>query len=318
MPTRCVRTRPVLCGVLAVALLALAGCGQTHHSSDAVGPLLLPPGVHAVEDLTRVQLASLPRDRTLFLLPVGMVEEHGPHLPAGTDNVQLDAEMQALLPALAQRLPGWYVLSLPSLPYGVDGANGLSGDPIDPGTYALQPGTLKAVVRDLGTEVAQNGFRWTFVVYTHGAPDHAKAIFAACDEVSDKYRVTMANLSGTMWADPARVKEADALRARFFTPPQLALMQHDFHAGANETSLMLAEAPARVSPAWRGLPAIAGDSMLAILKQVRRTGWAGYIGAPAFSNVRYGREKLASNVKFDVALVAQAVAGDNLRKHPRD
>jgi creatinine amidohydrolase len=302
----------------AVLAILLAGCGSTHHATQAVGPLRLAPGVHAVTDLTRVELASLPRDRTLFLLPVGMVEEHGPHLPAGTDNIQLDAEMQALLPALARRFPDWYVLTLPAIPYGVDGANGFSGDPIDPGTYAISRDTLRAIVRDLGAQVAQNGFRWNFVVYTHGAPDNAKAVFDACDEVSDKYHVTMANLSGTMWSDPARVKEADALRAKYFTSAQLAQMRHDIHAGANETSLMLAEAPDRVLPAWRTLTPVVGESMLAVFKLAREPGWPGYVGVPAFASAQYGREKLASNVRFDVALIAQALAGDNLRKRPRD
>ena len=310
--------RTTLALVAACAALLVAGCGRTQHSLQAVGPLQLPPGVHAVADLTRVELASLPRERSLFLLPVGMLEEHGPHLPAGTDNIQLDAEMHGLQQALAARFPQWFVLTLPALPYGVGGANGFSGDPIDPGTYALQKDTLRDVVRDIGAQVAQNGFRWTFVVYTHGAPDHADAVFDACDEVSDKYHVVMANLSGTMWSDPARVREADALRARWFTPAQLALMQHDIHAGANETSLMLAEAPRQVLPTWQRLAPVAGDSMLAVFEQARKPGWPGYIGAPAFSNAGYGREKLASNVKFDVALVAQALAGDNLRQHPRE
>lgn len=303
----------------AVACAAMAAaCGRTHHSLEAVGPLQLRPGVHAVADLTRVQLASLPRDRTLFVLPLGMVEEHGPHLPAGTDNIQLDAEVQALLPAVAKRFPDWFVMTLPTLPYGVGGANGFSGDPIDPGTYALREDTLHDVVRDLGAEVAQNGFRWTFVVYTHGAPDQAEAVFAACDEVSDKYHVTMANLSGTMWSDPARVKDSDRLRARYFTAAQLAQMQHDIHAGANETSLMLAEAPQQVLPAWRGLAPVVGDSMIAVFRQARQPEWQGYVGAPAFASAAYGREKLASNVRFDLAVIAEALAGDDLRKHSRD
>jgi creatinine amidohydrolase/Fe(II)-dependent formamide hydrolase-like protein len=128
----------------------------------------------------------------------------------------------------------------------------------------------------------------------------------------------MANLSGTMWSDPARVREADALRARYFTPAQLATMQHDIHAGANETSIVLAEAPDHVRDGWQHLPAVAGASMVDVFRQTRQPAWQGYVGAPAWSNAAYGRDKLASNVKFDVALIARALAGDNLRKHPRD
>jgi creatinine amidohydrolase len=283
-----------------------------------VGPLRLAPGAYDVAGLDRVQLASLPRDRTLVLFPVGMLEEHGPHLPTGSDNLQLRFEVAALRRALAARYPDWFVLVLPALPYGVGGANGFSGDPIDAGTYALEEGTLRDVVREIGAQVAQNGFRWTFVVYTHGAPDHAGAIFDAADTVSAKYHVTMANLSGTMWADPARVRESGALRARWFTPAQLATMAHDIHAGANETSIVLAEAPGQVRDGWQRLAPVAGDSMLDVFRQARQPEWQGYAGAPAYANAAYGREKLASNVKFDVALIAQALSGDDLRGHPRD
>lgn len=310
---------PAFAGALvACAALAASGCGRTHHSTVAVGPLTLAPGTYDVADLTRVQLASLPRDRTLVLFPVGMLEEHGPHLPTGADNLQLKFEIDGLREALAKRYRDWFVLVLPALPYGVDGANGFSGDPIDAGTYAISEDTLRNVVRDIGAQLAQNGFRWTFVVYTHGAPGHAQAIFDAVDMISAKYHVTMANLSGTMWADPARVRESDALRARWFTPAQLAMMKHDIHAGANETSIVLAEAPDQVRDGWRRLAPVAGDSMLDMFRKAREPAWPGYAGAPAYSNAAYGREKLASNVKFDVALVAEALSGDDLRRHPRD
>jgi creatinine amidohydrolase len=302
----------------ACALVAATGCGHTHHATEAVGPLRLAPGTYDVADLDRVQLSSLPRDRTLVLFPVGMLEEHGPHLPTGADNQHPRFEVDALRAALAKRYPDWFVLVLPALPYGVDGANGFSGDPIDAGTYALEEGTLRDVVLQVGAQLAQNGFRWTFVVYTHGAPGHAGAIFDAADAVSDRFHVTMANLSGTMWSDPARVRESDALRAHWFTPAQRASMTHDIHAGANETSLVLAEAPGQVREGWQRLAPVVGDGMLDVFRKAREPGWPGYVGAPAFASAGYGRAKLESNVKFDVALVAQALAGDDLRGHPRD
>jgi len=314
-----IRSLPRLACLAAACLaLAAAGCGRTRHSTVASGPLQIAPGSYDIADLTRVQLASLPRDRTLVLFPVGMLEEHGPHLPTGADNLQLRFEVDALRAALAKRYPDWFVLVLPALPYGVGGANGFSGDPIDAGTYALEEGTLRDVVREIGAQLARNGFRWTFVVYTHGAPDHASAIDQAVDKISDKYGVTMVNLSGTMWSDPARVRDADALRARWFKPAQLAAMAHDIHAGANETSIVLYEAPGQVRDGWQRLAPVTADGMLDLFRKAREPGWPGYMGAPAWANAGYGRAKLASNVRFDVALIAQALAGDDLRGHPRD
>lgn len=41
--------------------------------------------VYKLEELRWPQIDSLDRARTLFILPTGMIEEHGPHLPVGSD-----------------------------------------------------------------------------------------------------------------------------------------------------------------------------------------------------------------------------------------
>lgn len=306
--------------VAALACLATLSCSRFGHHARArraaSGPPLVAAGVHAVEELTGPELASLPRERTLFLLPVGMVEEHGPHLPAGSDNFQLAAELAAVEAGLRDQLPSWYVVIMPTVPYGVGGANELSGDPIHPGTYALQRDTLHAVVRDLGEEIASNGFRWTFVMYTHGAPDQAKAISSACDDVSDELGVTMANLTATMWADPDRVREVEALVARELSPD--VHVAADFHAGAIETSMMLAAAPERVRPVYKQLaPQVAG-SFSALRSLAKRPEWPGYFGSPALARVEFGRAKQAANVAADLRLIRAALDGDDLRHRPRD
>jgi creatinine amidohydrolase/Fe(II)-dependent formamide hydrolase-like protein len=43
----------------------------------------MPPDATFCTPPTWPQIDALNRDRTLFILPVGMVNEHGPHLPVG-------------------------------------------------------------------------------------------------------------------------------------------------------------------------------------------------------------------------------------------
>lgn len=296
--------------------LCLAGCTRKHKVAPSGTPLV-KPGAYAVVDLTGPELSSLPRDKTLFLLPVGTVEEHGPHLPAGSDTIMLESEVSLLRQALRAKLPDWYLISLPTVPYGAGGANEISGDPIHPGTYGLGPDTLRAVVQELGEQVAKNGFRWTFVLYTHGAPQHQKAISKACDAVSSEQHVIMANLTGTMWADPGRVKKVQALVDRTFTAEQQKSMISDFHAGAVETSMMLAAAPQRVG-AYQKLPAMAANGFLAKRRLAQRADWPGYFGAPALASRAFGEAKTAINVETDVELVIAAIHGDSLRSRPRD
>ena len=48
--------------------------------------------IYKLEELTWPQIDALDRERTLFILPVGMIEEHGPHLPVGADTIGVTYE----------------------------------------------------------------------------------------------------------------------------------------------------------------------------------------------------------------------------------
>lgn len=43
--------------------------------------------IYKLEELAWPQIDALNRERTLFILPIGMIEEHGPHLPVGADTI---------------------------------------------------------------------------------------------------------------------------------------------------------------------------------------------------------------------------------------
>ena len=46
--------------------------------------------IHKIEELSAPQLDAFNRDKTLFILPVGTLEEHGPHLPIGMDTFSVN------------------------------------------------------------------------------------------------------------------------------------------------------------------------------------------------------------------------------------
>jgi creatinine amidohydrolase len=93
----------------------------------------------------------------IAVLPVGATEQHGPHLPLGTDSINVDH----LCVEAAQREPDVYVL--PSMRYGV------SHNHIDfQGTITLEPETLIAVVVDVIRSLCSHGFRRVLIVNGHG------------------------------------------------------------------------------------------------------------------------------------------------------
>ena len=64
-------------------------------------------------DLTAPQVAALPAD-TVTVLPLGAIEQHGPHLPVSTDYVTATEAAQAAVGIAAESVP---VVLLPGLAY---------------------------------------------------------------------------------------------------------------------------------------------------------------------------------------------------------
>ena len=196
--------------------------------------------IYQLEELTWPQIDALNRERTLFILPVGMIEQHGHHLPVGADTLGVTYEANGASRRVSQALPDWNVVMMPPINYGQGGANALGDMLVHPGTYAIRQSTLRSLVADLGGQLAQNGFKWIFVMNGHGAPTHNIAINEACDFVSETFRVTMLHVTGLFRADAAIQSSGEKINAKFFSAAELSSIGMDVHAGVSETSGMLA------------------------------------------------------------------------------
>lgn len=283
--------------MLAVALLAAAT------AAPVPGPLAAAPstqpataasvksapgstrtgGVLRVADLTTTKIQALDRSRTIVLLPGGILEEHGPYLPAWTDGILSERLTDELARGIVAALPDRTVLVFPQIPLGASGSNELGGQFAFPGTFAVRPSTLRAVFMDLAAAIGDLGFRSILVVHVHGAPLHNRALDEAADFFHDAYGGRMVHLWGLVpvlsgWgkalggADEASRKEDGV----------------SLHAGMDETSLLLHLAPDRVDPAWREAPAVAGASLEEAFAAARRPGWPGYLGSPRRASARLG------------------------------
>lgn len=171
-------------------------------------------------DHTSEQFSRLPREQLIAVLPVGAVEQHGPHMPICTDHALIDGVVAATLPKLPDDLP---VLFLPTLAYGKSNEHARY-----PGTITLSAATLMPMWMEIGASVARAGVRKFMLFNAHGGQMDAMDI-VACD-LREKH--------GLM-----------ALSAHWFTlglPPGLFSeheLKHGIHAGELETSVMLALKP---------------------------------------------------------------------------
>src|SRR5438552_4696215 len=104
-------------------------------------------------EYTSPEAARLARDRrTIVLLPLGAVEQHGPHLPLLVDWLGAEELARRIAPHLARA--GWRPVLAPSLPYG---ASPLAED--WPGTVSLAPATLRRLIVEIVAGLARTGFR---------------------------------------------------------------------------------------------------------------------------------------------------------------
>ena len=249
-------------------------------------PLVAAPAaadIRRLAELNTTQVRALERAKTVVLLPGGILEEHGPYLPAYTDGVLSERLTDELARAIAAQKPDWTVLVFPQVALGASGSNELGGHFSYPGTYAVRPSTLRAVFMDLASELGEQGFRWVFVVHVHGAPLHNRVLDQAGDFFHDTYGGRMVHLWGLV---PVLGGWGDALQG--LSEAQKKEEGVSLHAGMDETSLLLYLRPELVSPEYAKAPVVTGASLAEAFERTKAADWPGYLGSPRLASAALG------------------------------
>src|SRR5258708_29146225 len=131
--------------------------------------------VFRIAEMNTRQIQALNLQKTVVLIPGGILEEHGPYLPSYTDGYAIDAYTQELAKAIVAR-PGWTVVLFPQIPLGNDPANTIGGNRVFPGSYPVRMATRRMGYMALANELAEQGFRWAFVLHNQSPPKHYKAL----------------------------------------------------------------------------------------------------------------------------------------------
>ncbi len=174
-------------------------------------------------DLTRHDFASLDNDQTIAVLPVGAIEQHGPHLPVSVDADLVDAVVERALPQIRSDLT---VLFLPTMMYGKSNEHAAIA-----GTLTLSVETLIRVLMEIGESVARAGIRRLVFLNGHGGNSPVLDIVAR--DLKIKFGLQTATCH---WYN---FNEAEILTDK-------TEQAFGIHAGLVETSAMLAISPERV------------------------------------------------------------------------
>src|SRR3954447_12226695 len=182
---------------------------------------IVPP-----RDWTEVRWPDIAAGETaawIAVLPLAATEQHGPHLPVGTNVMIAEAYLARVRELVPQQLP---VTFLPLQPVGI------STEHVDyPGTLTLPTDVALKSWMALGESVARAGVKKLVMVTSHGGNSAAMTLVA--QDLRAQHGMFVVTTSWSRFGVPDGLFSAEELR-------------HGIHGGAVETSIMLARYPQSV------------------------------------------------------------------------
>ena len=134
-------------------------------------------------ELNWQQIDKLDRDKTIFLLPTGAIEQHGPHLPVDTDIFNSNALVESVAASFKSN-----VIALPPIWWGTSPHH--KGYP---GTISLRLETFHHLLTDIFSSLTAHGFYRFLVLNGHGG--NAGILTASTADLSETLGVSIPTYS---------------------------------------------------------------------------------------------------------------------------
>lgn len=260
--------------------------------------------------LTYLQIEQAAREGAIVLFPIGVIEEHGPHLPLAVDVYGSYLQSRAVKSELEKK--GIKTLIAPPFYWGIS----LATESFS-GSFTCRENTVISILCDVMTNLKQWGFDQVFFINHHLDGSHMQAVDKAIRKarmdiginaywVMDQYFVKRLGFKG----DEPHILIHKSLMG--LGEPSSYL---NIHAEVNETSFM-----------WHYLPELVNLEVLKELKptnltlkdlMVWRKGGAearkltpqGYFGNPGSANPEKGKELMETYGKVAAELIENFLQG---------
>lgn len=244
--------------------------------ADVTSAPAVPPASRRLDELRAPDIERMITERSIFVQPLGAIEQHGPHLPFNTDLVIAERIATSAVERVGDELDAWL---LPSLAYTKSNEHAWS-----PGTIWLSADTLLRVLDDIGRCIAKTSARR--LVFMNGHGGNSALVGVANRELRLHHGLMTFLAHAGVPPDQGGTSAAD---------------EHGMgiHGGHDETSIMLHLAPELVDmdAATRNIPEALVDNRFVRFGGPVGFGWLsddfgddGHIGDPTTATVERGIE----------------------------
>lgn len=262
-----------------------------------------------LENLSAPELDSLDRQKTLFILSISPLEEHGPHLPLGVDLFISKFLAGQLQERILQQFPDFTIVLFPPLFLGVGAIPWL-------GSFNAKQRVVRSVIEDWAAVLGKAGFKYFLLSNGHGGPRHVVALEEAALSASKKYDVHVVSLSGRIAFEFLTGKYLPEIEANFgrpFSKNEKKKFLQDSHAGWWETSVMLKLHPKMVAANFAELPDYTNSHRWRKWMKNKRPD-PGYRGFPAMASEQFAEATIDVLLDKSMQLISDMLMGKPLGK----
>ncbi len=289
-------------------------------SASSKGPELTTRGYSIFDgtmaDMTFPEIEKAAREKAVVIFPIGVIEEHGPHLPLATDTYEGYVKAKLLKGELAQR--GIQALIAPPFYWGINSATGAFA-----GSFTSREETVVSVLWDALASLKRWGFENVFFVNNHGDADHNLAVLAAIRKARLDTGTRASYVLDNGLAKRLGLTGREPYVLVYPASPPAPAKYVEVHAGGGETSVMWHYFPDLVNlEIWKTLKSseTTTDGLM-----IWRRGWEdarkvtpqGFLGDPTTASPERGAKAYEDFTTSAAETIARFLRGEYRPVEPK-